>query len=69
MRCTTWRLPTTRPAGEDEALKLREEALALHRKASGPEHPDTLRAMTTLADSYGALGRGREAVAILEKAV
>ena len=36
----------------DEALKLREEVLALSRKVNGPEHPDTLGAMNNLAISY-----------------
>src|ERR1035441_8608433 len=35
----------------DEALKLREQALALCRKVNGPEHPSTLMAMNNLANS------------------
>ena len=36
---------------QDEALKLREQVLALRRKVNGPEHPATLMAMDNLADS------------------
>ena len=36
----------------DEALKLREQVLALSRKVNGPEHPATLKAMNNLAISY-----------------
>ena len=41
---------------QDEALKLREQALALAQKIFGAEHPETLRAMHNLADSYDAVG-------------
>ena len=50
----------------DEALKLREEVLALYRKVRGPEHPETLVAMTTLANSYSAAGRPDDAKALLK---
>ena len=36
----------------EEALKLREEVLALRRKVLGPEHRDTLLAMDNLAYAY-----------------
>ena len=36
--------------------------LALYRKVSGPEHPDTLRAMNNLANSYFDTGRRNEAL-------
>ncbi len=52
---------------KDEALKLREEVLALRRKVLGPEHSDTLWAMTNLADSYGAAGRKDEAFKLREQ--
>jgi tetratricopeptide (TPR) repeat protein len=51
----------------DDALKLREEALALRRKVLGPEHPDTLGTMNNLADSYYEAGRNGEAIALLAK--
>jgi WD40 repeat protein len=44
------------------------EALDISRKLNGPEHPDTIQAMKSLADSYSSLGRGTEAIALLEKA-
>jgi tetratricopeptide (TPR) repeat protein len=49
----------------DEALKLREERLALCRKVLGPKHPDTLTAVDSLANSYFAVGRKEEAIALL----
>jgi len=36
----------------DDALKLREEALTRNRKVFGPQHPDTLRAISRLAVSH-----------------
>ncbi len=35
-----------------DALKLREETLALYKAKLGPDHPDTLRSMSNLAISY-----------------
>ena len=50
----------------DEAIKLREELLALRRKALGPEHPDTLESMTSLVGSYSEAGRPDEAIKLRE---
>jgi tetratricopeptide (TPR) repeat protein len=50
----------------EEALKLREQVLALRRKVSGPEHPDTLWAMFALANSYDQAGRREEALKLRE---
>ena len=54
--------PLGRHAGHrDEALKLQEEAVELFRTVSGPEHPDTLKVMSSLADSFAQQGRWNEA--------
>jgi tetratricopeptide (TPR) repeat protein len=50
-----------------EALKLREEALALSRARLGPDHPDTLRCMDDLAANYFSLGRRDEALKLREE--
>jgi tetratricopeptide (TPR) repeat protein len=50
-----------------EALTLQEQALALRRKALGPEHSDTLWAALCLAKSYDESGRHSEAVALLDQ--
>ena len=52
---------------QEEALKLREQVLALCRKVLGPEHPDTLRAMNNLAISYDVAGRRDEALKLREE--
>jgi WD40 repeat protein/serine/threonine protein kinase/tetratricopeptide (TPR) repeat protein len=52
----------------EEAEAKYDEALAIGRKVSPSEDPDTLLAMKNLADSYCALGRGKEAIAVLAKA-
>jgi tetratricopeptide (TPR) repeat protein len=44
-----------------------EEALALRRKLSGPEHPDTLDAMISLAETYDEAGRRDEALKMFEQ--
>ena len=44
---------------KDEALKLREEMLALRRKVSDPQHPNTLKVMNNLATSYARTARCR----------
>ena len=49
-----------------EALKLREETLALQKAKLGPDHPDTLISMGNLAESLVALDRPSEAVAIID---
>ena len=50
-----------------EALKLREETLALRKAKLGPDHPDTLISMNDLADSYAALGRQPEALSFARR--
>jgi eukaryotic-like serine/threonine-protein kinase len=50
-----------------DALKLREEALALERAKLGPDDPDTLGDMNNLATSYISLGRNAEALKLLEE--
>ena len=50
-----------------EALKLREETLALRKAKLGPDHPDTLTSMNNLAISYDALGRHAEALKLHEE--
>ena len=52
-----------------EALKLREETLALRKAKLGPDHPDTLASMNNLATSYYALGRHTEALKLREEAL
>jgi tetratricopeptide (TPR) repeat protein len=51
----------------DEALKLREEVLALDRKVNGPEHPHTLMEMGNLASGYDRAGRRDEALKLREE--
>jgi serine/threonine protein kinase len=50
-----------------EALKMREETLALRKAKLGPDHPDTLRSMNTLANSYADLRRQAEALKLREE--
>ena len=45
----------------DEALKLEAEQLTLRRRVLGPEHPDTLGTMISLANDYYAAGRPADA--------
>jgi tetratricopeptide (TPR) repeat protein len=52
-----------------EALKLREQTLALRQARLGPDHPDTLVSMNDLADSYDTLGRQAEALKLREQAL
>ena len=49
-----------------EALKLREETLALRKAKLGPDHPDTLNTMIGVAQSLVALDRPSESVAIID---
>jgi serine/threonine protein kinase/tetratricopeptide (TPR) repeat protein len=49
-----------------DALKLREETLALQKAKLGPDHPDTLMSMHNLAHSYAALGRYTDALKLRE---
>ncbi|MGO9921798.1 MAG: tetratricopeptide repeat protein [Isosphaeraceae bacterium] len=50
-----------------EALKLREETLALRKAKLGPDHPDTVASRGNLALSYLGLGRPAEAVKLAEE--
>jgi tetratricopeptide (TPR) repeat protein len=50
-----------------DALKLREETLALRKAKLGRDHPDTLQSMNNLAASYFGLGRTADAVKICEE--
>jgi len=50
-----------------EALKLREDTLALQHTKLGPDHPDTLTTMNNIANSFHELGRRDEAVNLFEK--
>jgi tetratricopeptide (TPR) repeat protein len=54
---------------EAEALKLRQETLAIQKVKLGPDHPDVLAGMQNLANSYNNLGREAEALALREAAL
>ena len=49
-----------------EALKLREETLALRQAKLGPDHPLTLASRNNLAGAYYSAGRLPEAIALHE---
>ena len=51
----------------NEAVPLGEKALGLTRKVFGPERPETLSAMNTLAASYSNAGRLEEALTMHEE--
>jgi tetratricopeptide (TPR) repeat protein len=50
-----------------QALKLREETLALRQARLGPDHPETLKSMNNLAVSYYHLGRYAECLKLHEE--
>jgi serine/threonine protein kinase/tetratricopeptide (TPR) repeat protein len=50
-----------------QAIPLQEKARDYRRAAFGPEHPDTLHAMSTLASSYSQVGRRGEALKLQEE--
>jgi hypothetical protein len=50
-----------------DALKLREETLALQKTKLGPDHPNALLSMISLAVSYAAVGRYDDAIKLLEE--
>jgi tetratricopeptide (TPR) repeat protein/tRNA A-37 threonylcarbamoyl transferase component Bud32 len=53
--------------GEPEhAVTQIERALALRRRALGPDHPDTMTSANNLAGAYQAVGRLNESLALLE---
>jgi eukaryotic-like serine/threonine-protein kinase len=49
-----------------QGIPLQEKALEYYRATAGPEHPDTLRAMSALARSYGQADRTPEAIELQE---
>jgi tetratricopeptide (TPR) repeat protein len=50
-----------------DALKLREETLALQKVKLGPDHPNTLMSRSNLALSHAALGRHADALKLREE--
>jgi eukaryotic-like serine/threonine-protein kinase len=50
-----------------DALKLREETLALQKTALGPDDPDTLWSMNALANSYSTFGRHADVLKLREE--
>ncbi len=50
-----------------DALKLREETLALRQTKLGADHPSTLLSMNALGDSYSSLGRHNDALKLREQ--
>lgn len=60
---------TPKPAPAAADIKTLEAALALARKEHGPDHPDTITAMTSLASVYGADGSGRKAIKLGKEAL
>ncbi|HMP03090.1 MAG TPA: serine/threonine-protein kinase [Gemmatales bacterium] len=50
-----------------DALKLREEVLAIQRRVLPRDHPDTLMSMTNLANSYAEVNRPAEALKLREE--
>jgi tetratricopeptide (TPR) repeat protein len=52
---------------EDIAAEQFEAARRLYTKQRGPDHPDTLATMNNLANSYAALGRQADALALREQ--
>jgi eukaryotic-like serine/threonine-protein kinase len=49
------------------SAKQEETARALYTRHRGPDHPDTLRSMNDLAESYSELGRDAEALKLNEE--
>jgi eukaryotic-like serine/threonine-protein kinase len=49
------------------AIRQQDHAVALLRQTLGPDHPDTLAAMTNLADTYSNAGRLAEALSLHEE--
>jgi serine/threonine protein kinase/tetratricopeptide (TPR) repeat protein len=50
----------------EDALKLHEETLALRKKELGVDHPDTLVSMSGVASTLIALGRGADAIPMID---
>jgi tetratricopeptide (TPR) repeat protein len=53
----------------EEAIKLREEFLAVSRKVNGSDNPKTVDAMVLLSRTYMRLGRQQEAIKLGEEAL
>jgi tetratricopeptide (TPR) repeat protein len=53
----------------DRSVELLTRALAARQAALGPDHPDTLKSMSSLAENYMDVGRWREAMPRLEEVV
>jgi serine/threonine protein kinase len=53
----------------DRSVELFTRALAARQAALGPDHPDTLKSMSSLAENYMDVGRWREAMPRLEEVV
>ncbi|HEV3167146.1 MAG TPA: serine/threonine-protein kinase, partial [Isosphaeraceae bacterium] len=51
------------------AIRHHEAALALRRKTLGPDHPDTLSSMSSLATAFWSAGRLAEALSLHEEAL
>ena len=66
-RCITWPAATTISGRVDEALKLREETLALRKAKLGPDHPDTLSSHEQSGQQLRHLGRYAEALKLREE--
>jgi hypothetical protein len=52
-----------------EALRWFEQTFELRKDRLGPDHPDTLWTVWGLAKSLVALGRGAEAVPVIDECV
>jgi serine/threonine protein kinase/tetratricopeptide (TPR) repeat protein len=52
-----------------DALKLRQETLAIQRAKLGPDDLATLKSMSNLANSYNDLGRNEDALSLREEAL
>ena len=64
-RCAT--AETYRQAGRTtDAIPLHEEVLRLRREHQGPEHPDTIVSMHTLARDFNSVGRYQDATQLFE---
>ena len=53
----------------EEAIPLAQRALAIHEKALGPEHPDTVRSLNNLAGLYEATDAYAKAEPLLQQAL
>ena len=53
----------------DQALTLRQSALAIYEAANGPDHPDTATVLDNLAVTYWRLGRHADALRLQQRAL